>query len=37
MRNIGGRITPALVEQLALLGRIGEGAREIPGVVGSFI
>lgn len=26
MRNIGGRITPGLLEQLALLGRIGEVA-----------
>ena len=31
MRNIGGRITPGLLEQLALLGRIGEVAGEIPG------
>ena len=31
MRNIGGRITPGLLEQLGLLGRIGEVAREIPG------
>ena len=30
MRNIGGRITPGLLEQLALLGRIGEVAGEIP-------
>jgi Carbonic anhydrase len=28
MRNIGGRITPGLLEQLGLLGRIGEVARE---------
>src|SRR6202522_3421865 len=27
-RNIGGRITPQLVEQLGLLGRIGEVAGE---------
>jgi len=26
MRNIGGRITPGLLEQLGLLGRIGEVA-----------
>ena len=26
MRNIGGRITPELLEELALLGRIGEVA-----------
>src|SRR5580693_7087876 len=31
MRNIGGRITPELLEELALLGRIGEVAGEIPG------
>ena len=31
MRNIGGRITPGLLEQLALLGRIAEVAGEIPG------
>lgn len=31
MRNIGGRITPGLLEQLGLLGRIGELAGEIPG------
>src|SRR6516162_9540157 len=31
MRNIGGRITPGLLEQLGLLGRIGEIARKIPG------
>jgi carbonic anhydrase len=31
MRNIGGRITPGLLEELALLGRIAEVAREIPG------
>jgi hypothetical protein len=31
MRNIGGRITPALLEQLSLLGRIGEIAGKIPG------
>ena len=31
MRNIGGRITPGLLEQLGLLGRIGEVAGEIAG------
>ena len=36
MRNIGGRITPGLLEQLALLRRIGEVAREIPGGGGEF-
>jgi carbonic anhydrase len=36
MRNIGGRITPGLLEQLALLGRIGEVAGEVPGGGGDF-
>jgi len=36
MRNIGGRITPGLLEQLALLGRIGEVAGEVPGGGGEF-
>ena len=36
MRNIGGRITPALLEQLGLLGRIGAVAGEIPGGGGEF-
>ena len=36
MRNIGGRITPGLLEQLGLLGRIGEVAGEIPGGSGEF-
>lgn len=36
MRNIGGRITPGLLEQLALLGRIGAVAGEIPGGGGEF-
>ena len=31
MRNIGGRITPGLLQQLGLLGRIGEVAGEVPG------
>ena len=31
MRNIGGRITPGLLEQLDLLVRIGEVAGEVPG------
>src|ERR1700719_5370545 len=31
MRNIGGRVTPGLLEQLGLLGRIGGAAGEIPG------
>jgi carbonic anhydrase len=36
MRNIGGRITPGLLEQLGLLGRIAEVARAIPGGGGEF-
>ena len=36
MRNIGGRITPGLLEQLGLLGRIGEVAGEVPGGGGEF-
>jgi carbonic anhydrase len=36
MRNIGGRITPGLLEELGLLGRIGEVAREVPGGGGEF-
>jgi carbonic anhydrase len=36
IRNIGGRITPRLLEQLGLLGRIGEVAGETPGGGGEF-
>jgi len=36
MRNIGGRITPGLLEQLGLLGRIGQIAGEIAGGRGEF-
>lgn len=36
MRNIGGRITPGLVEQLGMLGRIGQVADETPGGGGEF-
>ncbi len=36
LRNIGGRITPGLLEQLGLLGRIGELAGKIPGGGGEF-
>jgi carbonic anhydrase len=36
IRNIGGRVTPGLLEQLGLLGRIGEIAGEIPGGGGEF-
>ena len=36
LRNIGGRFTPALLEELALLGRIGQVAGEAPGGGGEF-
>src|SRR5580698_2447484 len=36
LRNIGGRINPGLLEQLGLLGRIGEVAGEVPGGGGEF-
>ena len=36
IRNIRGRITPGLLEQLGLLGRIGEVAGEIAGGGGEF-
>ena len=36
LRNIGGRFTPGLLEQMGLLGRIGEVAKEIPGGGGEF-
>src|ERR1700678_4138965 len=36
MRNIGGRVTPGLLEQLGLLGRIGHVAGAIPGGGGEF-
>jgi carbonic anhydrase len=36
LRNIGGRITPGLLQQLSLLGRIGEVAGKIPGGGGEF-
>jgi carbonic anhydrase len=36
MRNIGGRVTPGLLEQLGMLGRIGQVAGEIPGGGGEF-
>jgi carbonic anhydrase len=36
IRNISGRITPGLLEQLGLLGRIGEVAGAIPGGGGEF-
>src|ERR1700744_6426349 len=34
IRNIGGRITPGLLEELGLLGRIGQVAGAIPGGAG---
>src|ERR1700678_1215030 len=36
LRNIGGRVTPGLLEQLGQLGRIGEVAGKIPGGGGEF-
>jgi carbonic anhydrase len=36
LRNIGGRVTPALLEEFGLLGRIGEVAGTIPGGGGEF-
>jgi carbonic anhydrase len=36
LRNIGGRVTPGLLEELGLLGRIGEVARTIPADGGEF-
>lgn len=36
IRNIGGRVTPSLFEQLSLLGRIGEVAAAVPGGGGAF-
>lgn len=36
MRNIGGRVTPGLLEEFGLLGRIGEIAGTIPGGGGEF-
>src|SRR5882724_8309061 len=36
MRNIGGRITPGLLEQLGMLGRIGEVAGAVSGGGGEF-
>lgn len=36
IRNIGGRITPGLLEQLAMLGRIGDVAGTVPAGGGEF-
>ena len=36
IRNIGGRVTPGLLEELGLLGRIGQVAGAVPGGGGDF-
>ena len=36
IRNIGGRITPTVLEELGLLGRIGEVAKVVPAGGGEF-
>jgi carbonic anhydrase len=36
IRNIGGRVTPGLLQELGLLGRIGEVAGKAPGGGGEF-
>ena len=36
LSNIGGRITPNMVQQLGLLGRIGQVAGQVPGGGGEF-
>jgi carbonic anhydrase len=36
IRNIGGRITPGLLEELGMLGRIGQVAGAMPGGGGEF-
>lgn len=36
MRNIGGRVTPGLLQQLGLLGRIGDVSQATPGGDGEF-
>jgi len=36
IRNIGGRVTPGLLEQLGMLARIGEVADAVPGGGGEF-
>ena len=36
LRNIGGRFTPGLLEQMGLLNRIGQVAAEVPGGGGEF-
>jgi carbonic anhydrase-like protein len=37
IRNIGGRVTPHLLEQLGLLGQIGAAVNAIPGGGGEFL
>jgi carbonic anhydrase len=36
LRNIGGRITPVLLEELGMLGRVGQVAQKVPGGGGEF-
>ena len=36
LRNIGGRVTPGLLAQLGMLGRIGQVAGKVPGGGGEF-
>jgi carbonic anhydrase len=36
IRNIGGRVTPDVLEQLGLLGQIGAATKQIPGGGGEF-
>jgi carbonic anhydrase len=36
LRNIGGRITPSLIEELGMLGRIGQVMKQAPGGGGEF-
>jgi carbonic anhydrase len=36
LRDVGGRITPGLLEQLGLLGRVGQMVGEVPGGGGEF-
>jgi carbonic anhydrase len=36
IRNIGGRVTPVLLEEMRLLGRIGQVARKSPGGGGEY-
>src|SRR5271170_640554 len=36
LRNIGGRITPVLLEELGMLGRVGQIMQKVPGGGGEF-